>query len=227
MAEQLFFDLPSRPAFEREAFMVTQSNAEAVALIDQVAQWPMPVQWIYGPSGCGKTHLAAVLAQDFDVHIMQANGLNKNTDVPAILSGELTAAILILEALDDLHTTDEESLFHLLNHARHGAQKLLIMSQVPAARLDISLPDLQSRLKAIAAVAMGPPDDDLVAGLLHKLFGDLQLRVDDKVIAYLVPRIERDFASMGQVVKAIDQQALALKKPVTLPLVADVLTTYL
>ncbi len=227
MAEQLFFDLPSRPAFEREAFMVTQSNAEAVALIDQVAQWPMPVQWIYGPSGCGKTHLAAVLAQDFDVHIMQANGLNKNTDVPAILSGELTAAILILEALDDLHTTDEESLFHLLNHARHGAQKLLIMSQVPAARLDISLPDLQSRLKAIAAVAMGPPDDDLVAGLLHKLFGDLQLRVDDKVIAYLVPRIERDFASMGQVVKAIDQQALALKKPVTVPLVADVLTTYL
>lgn len=227
MAEQLFFDLPSRPAFEREAFMVTQSNAEAVALIDQVAQWPMPVQWIYGPSGCGKTHLAAVLAQDFDVHIMQANGLNKNTDVPAILSGELTAAILILEALDDLHTTDEESLFHLLNHARHGTQKLLIMSQVPAARLDISLPDLQSRLKAIAAVAMGPPDDDLVAGLLHKLFGDLQLRVDDKVIAYLVPRIERDFASMGQVVKAIDQQALALKKPVTVPLVADVLTTYL
>ena len=227
MAEQLFFDLPSRPAFEREAFMVTQSNAEAVALIDQVAQWPMPVQWIYGPSGCGKTHLAAVLAQDFDVHIMQANGLNKNTDVPAVLSGELTAAILILEALDDLHTTDEESLFHLLNHARHGAQKLLIMSQVPAARLDISLPDLQSRLKAIAAVAMGPPDDDLVAGLLHKLFGDLQLRVDDKVIAYLVPRIERDFASMGQVVKAIDQQALALKKPVTVPLVADVLTTYL
>jgi len=227
MAEQLSFDLPSRPAFEREAFMVTQSNAEAVALIDQVAQWPMPVQWIYGPSGCGKTHLAAVLAQDFDVHIMQANGLNKNTDVPAVLSGELTAAILILEALDDLQTTDEESLFHLLNHARHGAQKLLIMSKVPAARLDISLPDLQSRLKAIAAVAMGPPDDDLVAGLLHKLFGDLQLRVDDKVIAYLVPRIERDFASMGQVVKAIDQQALALKKPVTVPLVADVLTTYL
>jgi len=43
----------------------------------------------------------------------------------------------------------------------------------------------------------------------------------------LVPRIERDFASMGQVVKAIDQQALALKKPVTVPLVADVLTTYL
>ena len=207
--------------------MMTQSNAEAVALIDQVAQWPMPVQWIYGPSGCGKTHLAAVLAQDFDVHIMQANGLNKNTDVPAILSGELTAAILILEALDDLQTTDEESLFHLLNHARHGAQKLLLMSQVPAARLDISLQDLQSRLKAIAAVAMGPPDDDLVAGLLHKLFGDLQLRVDDKVIAYLVPRIERDFASMGQVVKAIDQQALALKKPVTVPLVADVLTTYL
>ncbi len=227
MAEQLFFDLPSRPAFEREAFMVTQSNAEAVALIDQAAHWPVPVQWIYGPSGCGKTHLAAVLAQDFDVHIVHANGLHKNADVSAILGGELSATIVILEALDDLQTADEESLFHLMNHARHGAQKLLIMSQAPAARLNIGLLDLQSRLKAIAAIAMGPPDDELVAGLLNKLFGDLQLRVDDRVIAYLVPRIERDFTSMGQVVKAIDRQALALKKPVTVPLVADVLTAYL
>ncbi len=226
MAEQLSFDLPSRPAFEREAFMVTQSNAEAVALIDQAADWPTPIQWIYGPSGCGKTHLSAVLAQSFDVHILQAKGLQLNADVPAILSGELTATMIIIEGLDGVQSADEESLFHLLNHARNGAQKLLLTSQAPASRLTIHLPDLQSRLKAVAAVAMGPPDDILVAGLLHKLFADLQLRIDERVIAYLVPRIERDFATMGQLVKAIDQQALALKKPVTVPLVAEVLVTH-
>jgi chromosomal replication initiation ATPase DnaA len=106
---------------------------------------------------------------------------------------------------------------------RQSGQKLLLMSRAPAMRLDIGLPDLASRLKALPAVAMGVPDDTLLAGLLGKLFSDRQVLVSDKVIAYLVPRIERDFSAMGQLVADIDQQALEKQKPVTVPLVADVL----
>ena len=62
MAEQLVFDLPQRSAMGRAAFLVADSNRQAVALIDGVADWQVPVQWIYGPSGAGKSHLAAVLA---------------------------------------------------------------------------------------------------------------------------------------------------------------------
>jgi chromosomal replication initiation ATPase DnaA len=230
MAEQLSFALPLRPALDRDAFMVTSSNGEAVSLIDHAAQWESPVQWIYGPAGCGKTHLAAVLAQDFNVLTLNAQALAQNPDLEALLRGENGANMVVMEALDSLQMSDEESLFHVLNHTRHNTgqtrQKLLLLSREPAARLSVTLPDLASRLKAVPAIAMGSPDDALVGGLLAKLFADLQLRVDDKVIAYMVPRIERDFAAMGRLVTAIDQRALALKKPVTVRLVAAIMSAY-
>jgi chromosomal replication initiation ATPase DnaA len=230
MAEQLSFALPLRPALDRDAFMVTSSNGEAVSLIDHAAQWESPVQWIYGPAGCGKTHLAAVLAQDFNVLTLNAQALAQNPDLEALLRGENGANMVVMEALDSLQMSDEESLFHVLNHTRHNTgqtrQKLLLLSREPAARLSVTLPDLASRLKAVPAIAMGSPDDALVGGLLAKLFADLQLRVDDKVIAYMVPRIERDFAAMGRLVTAIDQRALTLKKPVTVRLVAAIMSAY-
>lgn len=226
MAEQLLFDLPSRVAFERDAFLVAASNAEAVALIDSVADWAPTVQWIYGPAGCGKTHLAAVLAQETAPLRLTAQGLAQSRQLEALLQGQAemaSIAVVVLEGLDDMRSEDEEPLFHLLNHMRQSGQKLLLMSRAPAMRLDIGLPDLASRLKAVPAVAMGVPDDTLLAGLLGKLFSDRQVLVSDKVIAYLVPRIERDFSAMGQLVADIDQQALEKQKPVTVPLVADVL----
>ena len=230
MAEQLSFDLPLRPALDREAFMVTSSNGEAVSLIDHAAQWESPVQWIYGPASSGKTHLAAVLAQHFEVLTLNAQGLAQNPGLETLLRGDSLANMVVIEALDGLQPSDEEGLFHLLNHMRHnlrdGSQKLLILSREPAARLSVTLPDLGSRLKSVPAVSVGAPDDALVGGLLSKLFTDLQLRVDDKVIAYMVPRIERDFAAMGDMVSAIDQRALALKKPVTVRLVAAVMSDY-
>ena len=91
MAEQLLFDLPSRVAFERDAFLVAASNAEAVALIDSVADWAPPVQWIYGPAGCGKTHLAAVLAQETAPLRLTAQGLAQSRQLEALLQGQAEA----------------------------------------------------------------------------------------------------------------------------------------
>lgn len=223
MAEQLLFDLPMRIAFERDAFLVAESNAEAVALIDKVAHWEPPVQWIYGPSGCGKTHLTAVLIGQHDPICLSARHLAQSAEVQALLKGHHGQRMVVLEDLDGLCQDDEESLFHLINHIRQSGQKMLLVSRAPAARLDITLPDLASRLKAVPAVAMGAPDDVLLGGLLGKLFADRQLRINEKVISYMVPRMERDFTAMGQLVKAIDQIALERQKPVTVPLVAEVI----
>ena len=224
MAEQLLFDLPMRAAFEREAFLVADSNAEAVALIDTVADWEPPVQWIYGPAGSGKTHLTAVLIGQYDPLCLSARHLAQASDLQALLHGDVGHRMVVLQDLDDLTQGDEESLFHVLNHIRQSGQKMLLVSRAPAARLDIALPDLASRLKAVPAVAMGAPDAVLLGGLLGKLFADRQIRVSDKVIGYMVPRMERDFAAMGDLVNAIDQRALERQKPVTVPLVAEVMS---
>ena len=68
-----------------------------------------------------------------------------------------------------------------------------------------------SRLKAVAAVALTSPDDALMR-LDGQLFSDRQLKVDARVIDYLLPRMVRDYADMAALIDNIDREALAEKR---------------
>ncbi|MEQ9529894.1 MAG: chromosomal replication initiator DnaA, partial [Parvibaculaceae bacterium] len=73
-------------------------------------------------------------------------------------------------------------------------------------------------------VELGPPDDALLAGILVKLFADRQLRATPAVISYLASRIERSVAAAREAVAALDRASLSGKRPVTVPLAAEVLS---
>ena len=85
------------------------------------------------------------------------------------------------------------------------------------------LADLRSRLNAAPAVEITAPDDDLLEALLMKQFADRQLRVEAEVIAYLAPRMDRTFRAARDIVAAIDAEALARRRNVTVPLAREVL----
>jgi chromosomal replication initiation ATPase DnaA len=87
----------------------------------------------------------------------------------------------------------------------------------------IALPDLASRLAAAMGVAVGAPDDELIAGVMIKHFLDRQIRVDPAVATFLLGRIERSFAAVRRVVAALDKAALAEKRGITVPLAREVL----
>ena len=91
------------------------------------------------------------------------------------------------------------------------------------ARWSLSLADLRSRLVAAQAVAIGPPDDGLIAALLIKLFDDRQLRVSDGVVEFLLARMERSFEAARRLVTALDEAALANRRNITVPLARQVL----
>jgi chromosomal replication initiation ATPase DnaA len=63
--------------------------------------------------------------------------------------------------------------------------------------------------------------------LLLKLFGDRQLRIERRVVDYLLPRIERDYANVVALVGRIDRQALAEKRAITVPMVAEILESHI
>jgi chromosomal replication initiation ATPase DnaA len=87
----------------------------------------------------------------------------------------------------------------------------------------VTLPDLASRLAAMPAVAIAPPDDALLAAVLVKLFADRQLAIGADVVDYLVGRMERSFAAASAMVERLDRAALAERRAVTVPLVRKML----
>ncbi len=217
---QLALGLPHRPSVDREDFLVSASNAEAIAWLDRWPAWPAPALIIHGPAGCGKTHLAQMfLAQTRGVAI----------DEPALaahppdrLLGD--AAVAVFDDADRSPAAGLEApLLHLFNTAREQRCGLLLTAAAPPARWPLRLPDLSSRLNGCPAVAIDPPDDGLIAALLIKLFADRQLRVDAGVIDYLVPRMQRSFDAARRLVGRLDEAALAARQPIGLALARTVL----
>lgn len=217
---QLALGLPHRPSVDREDFLVSASNAEAIAWLDRWPAWPAPALVIHGPAGCGKTHLAQMfLAQTGGVAIDE---LGLATEPPDRLLGG--AAVAVFDDADRSPAAGlEEALLHLFNTAKELKCALLLTAAAPPARWPLRLPDLRSRLNGCPAAAISPPDDALIAALLVKLFADRQVRVDAGVIDYLVPRMRRSFDAARRLVGRLDDTALAARQPIGLALARTVL----
>lgn len=214
---QLALDLQFRPAFDRDDFVVSDSNRDAVSWLDRWPDWPNHILAIHGPAGCGKTHLAHVWQAQ-----SQATFLTK-VDAAALAPG----AAVILDDASSAVAADaagrEVALFHFFNRLRELRGSLLLLDRAPPARWQVTLPDLASRLAAVPAIAVAPPDDALLAAILIKHFADRQLTVGDEIIDFLVRRIERSFAVAAASVAAIDLAALSSRRRITLSLVRQVI----
>jgi chromosomal replication initiation ATPase DnaA len=216
-ARQLAFDLPHRPASGSDDFLVAAPNAAAVAWIDRWPDWPGPGLALYGSQGSGKTHLLRVWQRRSGARLLRPDQLAK------LDFGTLVASPGSI-ALDDCDGQFPEApLLHLYNLIASAGSHLLLAGREPPSRWPIILPDLRSRLGTLPAVAISAPDDALLAGVLVKLFADRQLRVDNAVIEYLLPRMERSFCAAQRLVKRMDRSALALGRAVTVSLARSAL----
>ena len=215
LGRQRTLDWGVRPALGREDFLVAPCNEAAVAWLDRWPDWPGPALVIHGPPGSGKSHLAEVWRRRSGAEIVPATHLSE--DPPD--AGEAPA--LVIDGLDG--PIDERSLLHTYNAMAERGGHLLLTALAPPARWPLALPDLASRLRLAPAVALGLPDDALLAALMLKLFADRQITVAPEVPAYVVPRIERTFEAVARLVERLDRAALAEGRAVTVPLVRRVL----
>ncbi len=214
---QLTLGFPHEPTTSREDFVAGRANAEALATIEAMPEWPLRGLLLVGPEGSGKSHLVSIWSAFPGAAVIAARDLTVD-DADRMTAGGAAA-------VEDLHDgpIDEAALFHLLNMAVERDARVLATSREPAAALGLTLPDLVSRLRAMRLVTLGAPDDSLLRRVLMKLFADRQLQVDPGVVTYLATRIERSFAAANRVVAALDQAALAGGRGVTRRLAAQIL----
>lgn len=219
--QQIPLDFQTRPAMGRDDFFIGTENQDAVNWIDMWPNWPAPALILSGPAASGKSHLAAVWQDRSGAHIVNAADLSDQSAEDMAAQSET----LIIDNLDvwigdrDAETT----LFHLYNIAKENEHSLLLTMRSSPTHLDFAVADLASRLRAAPLAMIHPPGDDLLAPILIKHFYDRQLQVGQDVISYILPRMERSFSATRDLVKRIDQAALAEKKAVTIPLVRRVM----
>lgn len=206
---QLPLPFPHCPGYDPRDFVAAESNREALAWLE--TGWPDRRLALWGPAGSGKSHLLHVWAKREAVRVLAGRALDEQT--VADLEGVPQNSAL---ALDDADAVPAEAvLLHLLNTARDRGLRVLLSARTPPSRWPVRLPDLSSRLRAITAVEIKAPGDDLLAALLMRLFADLQLNVAPHVQSWLLTRLARSAAVLRQAVTLLDQASLASGRAIT------------
>ncbi len=204
-ARQIPFDLEHAPSFAMRDFIVSGSNAEAYALLENIDEWPGHVAAIVGDKASGKSHISQAWAHEVGAVFFG----------PDIVISELPKGAIIVFEDADKAGMDDNTFFHLFNWIKEIGAKLLITAQTEPNRWNVQLPDLRSRLATIAVATIKEPDDELLMVLLIKLFSDRQLQVDMNVIHYILLRLERSFQAVKALVEDLDAKALAGKCKIT------------
>jgi hypothetical protein len=169
-----------------EDFLISESNRAAFDHLKRWSVWPVMATLITGPRKSGRSLLGRIFVRK--------------------TGGRL---------FDNAEQHDEEALFHAWNQAQETRRPLLMIAEEPPPVWQITLPDLRSRIAATPQIAITPPDDRLIGDLIVKLLGDRGIAVPPELAAYLVPRIERSYVAVQQVVEALDRAALSHHRRMT------------
>jgi chromosomal replication initiation ATPase DnaA len=211
---QLPLPFPYQPSYGAADFLAAPSNEAALDWLARTPDWPDGRLALWGDAGCGKTHLLRLWAGRHGAALLTGADLLGLPTLPS--SGGA--------AIDDADAVaDEPALLHLLNALREVRLPVLLVARTPPARWPLRLPDLASRLRAVTAVEVLPPEESLLSALLLRLLADRQLAVRPELQDWLLLRLPRSPAALREAVARLDQAALAARGAVTRTLAAGVL----
>ncbi len=206
---QLALPFAHRPDYADADLLAGPCNADALAWLERTTAWPAGRLALWGAAGCGKTHLLHIWARTRRAVLLAA------PELPGLMLPPTRPV-----ALDDAADADETALLHLLNSAAEAGWPVLLAARLPPARWPTRLADLASRLRATTAVQIEPPDDALLRALLARLLAARQIAVPEPVQSWLLTRLPRSPAALGEAADRLDRAALAAGRGITRTLAA-------
>ena len=213
---QLIFKFPFSTNYFEEDYYVSSNNFEAYKLIETWPKWPSKFINIYGPSGCGKTHLANIFKKKLNSHLISASKVSDNF-LPLI---KLKECLII----DDYKNNINEKLFYsILNEINQSNKYVIVNSGKDIKTTEVSLADLQSRLKSFVNIPIDLPTDDLIRVVLVKNFSDKQIKFDNKLLEFVLKNINRSYEDIARFIDKIDELSLSAGKSININLIKKAL----
>ena len=213
---QLTFKFPFKTNFFEEDFYVSENNFEAYRLIESWPKWPSRFINIFGPSGCGKTHLANILNKKINSFFVKASDLKNNS----FSNIKVKECLIIDEFLNNI----EEKLFYSILNQCHLSNKYIIVNSLkPIQSFEIKLNDLKSRFSSFVNIAIDLPTDELIKVIISKNFSDKQVKIDSKLLEYILKNIDRSYEGIFNLVDKVDSFSLSSGKSININLIKKAL----
>ena len=213
---QLLLDFDYKQNFRDDDFYVGKSNFYTFELINKWPKWEKNFLNICGEKYSGKTHLVNIFLKKF-------NGVSIKS---SLLNDENLKKIKPFQniILEDLNLNVNEKIIYTLFNIIDQDNKFLVITSIkPITEINFQLEDLRSRTKNCLLAKIENPDDELMFALILKNLSDRQIKLDKKLIDFIIKRIDRSYGKIFEFIYKIDMISLKKKKSIDFKIINEAL----
>ena len=214
--DQKLLDFGIAESFDENDYYVSKSNYFAKNIIEAWPKWEKKIVNLAGEKYSGKTHLSNIFKKKSNALYLYSNNIEDK-----ILKKIKLSNSIIIEDLEE--SFDEKLLYSIFNLVEQDNKYLLISSKKPIDTMKFTLPDLLSRLKNCIIATIEQPDDELIYAIILKSFSDRQIKLDKKIIDYIIKRIARSYSKMHEFIYKIDELSLKKKKSINFKIIKEII----
>jgi DnaA family protein len=217
---QLLLDLSAEKPQTLDTFAIGK-NQELIHLLRQVVEQAASFLsdrfiYLWGDPGAGKTHLLRALAESPNARYIAADA-----EPDAFLFAQ-EVALHLIDDCDKLPHESQIAAFNLFNQVRENGGVLVTAGAVAPAGLQVR-EDLRTRLGwGLIYQVHGLTDDEKIAALTIAAHAR-GFALAQGVLPYLITHYRRDMRSLSAMLDALDRYSLETKRPITLPLLRNLL----
>jgi DnaA family protein len=186
----------------------------------QALQPGFALAYLWGVAGSGKTHLLEALVHKFQQQGERAARFSAAERGPWVFDEDWALIVF-----DDCHLFDAEqqqAAFAFFVQAATNGTAVVASGNVPPVDLPLR-EDLRTRLGWGHVFALQPPNEAEVRGALRREADHRGVFLSDDVMDYLLTRFSRDLKNLMALLGRLDDYSLATKRPITVPLLKQML----
>jgi chromosomal replication initiation ATPase DnaA len=214
MNQQKVLNFKFDNSYNEKDFILDSSNEKALLFFNKFPDWENKLINLVGSEKSGKTFLLRILNKKNDFYYLNTFPEN-NEEFDKLFNFERFL-------LDD-NEFDELKFFSILNNCIINDKFLVVTSLVPLTQLNLSLPDLKSRIKQFYILNIDIPSDQLIYSLILKFFSDNQVIIKKELIEFIVKKIDRSYPRINQFLVKLNDLSIERKKKIDFKLINEII----
>lgn len=220
--KQLILDI-NPPALPTLTNFLPGHNAELVQMLRNILSGKERERFVYvwGGLGCGKSHLLQAVVDVYQQDNLKAFYFSGDLQVEFSIDADTDCV-----AIDDVDCLDAEAqirLFNIYNQLREDGHAFLLVSGPAApAHLDMRQ-DLVTRLGWGLVYQVHELTEEEKMQAMKSHAADCGFNLSQEICHYLLRHGRRDLPSLMMTLDALDRYSLTNQRPITIPLLRELL----